>query len=123
MAEDCYYSDWDRWFAEKHDGTPVVFTVCEVECTLEDGSDVGHLSLCAAKGPGKRTEDQPGHCVGLLEEKHKVLHRFTASSSIEAAQKQYDVMDWGTYKPLGGWDVEEGRWTDTLPDLEEKKDG
>ena len=102
-----YYSDWDKWFAEEHDGTAVEFTVCEVQCILEDGFDIGHLSLCAAKGPGNRTGDQAEHNVFLPEERHTVLHRFEATSYIEACQKQYDAMDWGTYMPQD-WDVEKG---------------
>lgn len=99
-----YYTEWDRWFAEEHDGTPVAFTVCEVDT---GGLDCDHLSLCASKGPGVKGE----HSLSFPEkETHRVLHRFTASSYIEACQKQNDTMGFGRYTPHPDWDETEGRW-------------
>lgn len=107
-----YYSDWDRWFAKEHDGTPVEWTVCEVTLFL-DGEDTGHLSLCPSKGPTPRNDpEQPEHSIVHQEEEHKVLHRFTASSAIEAGQKQHEVMGWGAYKPHPDWDDQQGQWKD-----------
>lgn len=107
---DRHYSDWDRWFAEEHDGSPVEWTVCDVALEL-DGEDVGHLSLCASRGPGTRKDpDHPEHSVVHEGEEHTVLHRFTASSTLEACQKQYDAMGWGRYKPHPDWDAEKGCW-------------
>lgn len=122
MSEpDRYYSDWDRWFAEEHDGTPVEWVVCEVACPVEDNgdglTDIDHLSLCCTKGPGTRKDpEQPEHIVALPQEKHTVIHRFEASSYMEAAQKQYDAMGWGTYNPHPGWNVEKGVWEDGDPE-------
>ena len=99
-----YYSDWDRWFAEEHDGTPVEFTVCEVDT---GDLDCDHISMCATKGPGAEGEHSlsfPG------KEKHCVRHRFLASSYIEAAQKMNDAMGFGPYKPHPDWSESEGRW-------------
>lgn len=104
-----YYSDWDRWFAEEHDGTPVEWTVCSVDLIL-DGEDTGHISLCAARGAASNDPELSQHNVVHRGEKHNVLHRFTASSLIEACQKQYEAMGWGEYIPHPDWDIETGRW-------------
>lgn len=112
---DHHYSDWDTWFEEEHDGTPVEYTVCKVACPVEDNgdglTDVGHLSLCSTKGPGIRKDPgQPDHIIALSQEKHTVIHRFMASSMLEAMQKYYDKMGYGTYHPHPDWDVDQGKW-------------
>lgn len=97
---DRYYSAFDRWFAEEHDGSPVDFTVCEVD-TGE--ADCDHLTLCSAM-------HGPGHSKVLPEEKHTVLHRFKACSTLEAMEKYHKIMGWEPYVPHPDWDAERGFW-------------
>jgi len=95
-----YYSDWDRWFAEEHDGSPVEFLICDGYLKGDPPDDPNHLSLCATKPDGHKLLD--------FEEKHVILHRFMASSYIEAMGKRNKIMGWGPYKPTEDWDVENG---------------
>jgi hypothetical protein len=100
---DRYYSEFDRWFAEEHDGSPVEWLVCEGYLKGDPDDEPNNLSLCSTK-PG-------GHKLLSFEERHVVLHRFMASSYIEACNKRNEIMGWGPYKPDERWDPETG-WKD-----------
>lgn len=96
---DRYYSEFDRWFAEEHDGSPVNFSICEVN-TGE--ADCDHISLC--------NMHEGTHSISIPGEKHKVLHRFKACSTLEAMEKYNKLLGFEPYVPHPDWDVERGFW-------------
>jgi hypothetical protein len=99
-VSDRYYTDWDRWFAEEHDGSPVEWLICEGYINDED--EPNNISLCATRPDGHKPLDF---------ERHVVLHRFTASSYIEACNKRNEILGWeDKYIPHPDWDVAGGCW-------------
>lgn len=98
---DRYYSGWDKWFAEEHDGTPCEWLICEG--TIKGDDEPNNTSLCATMPHGHKP---------LAFETHRVLHRFMASSYIEACNKQAEILGWGPYKPHPGWNPDTGLWNE-----------
>lgn len=94
-----YYTEWDRWFAEEHDGTPCEWLICE--CTLVGDDEPNNVGLCATTPHGHRPPSF---------ETHRVLHRFTASSFIEASRRYNEILGHGPYTPHPDWDAENERW-------------
>jgi hypothetical protein len=97
-----YFSEFDRWFAEEHDGSPVEWLICDGYLKGDPDDEPNNLSLCATKPDGHKLLD--------FEEKHVVRHCFMASSYIEACNKRNEILGWGPYIPFPDWDVERGRW-------------
>ena len=97
---DNYYTSWDEWFATEHDGTPCEWLICEGY--LKGDTEPNNISLCSAMPDGHKPLDF---------ETHVILHRFMASSYIEAVNKRNKIMGWeDEYIPHPDWDVENHRW-------------
>jgi len=94
-----HYSEFDRWFAEEHDGSPVEFAVCEVDT---GPADCDHLTLCNMHGGT--------HSISIPGETHRVLHRFRASSTLEAMARYNELLGFEPYVPDPDWDTERGCW-------------
>lgn len=98
-----YYTEFDRWFAEEHDGTPVEFLICDGYLKGDPDLEPNNLALCATKPDGHKLLD--------FEERHVIRHHLMASSYIEAINKRNQIMGWkGKYVPHPDWDPVKKHW-------------
>jgi hypothetical protein len=94
-----YYSNWDRWFHEEHDGTPCEWIVYRSHHPEDPAGDDSYTFTPTKPSPSLSPDEE-----------HTVVHRIMASSYIEAMDKYHGIMGYKPYKPFEDWDVENNRW-------------